>query len=62
MQTKKVQHKELMAKVNNWQKFETMISKRKKISATIMKVGCLEHVKNNPTYMQGLMEYDCKWI
>ncbi len=48
MQAKKVKHKELMAKLDDWHKFETTISKWKKISTTIMKVGCLEHAKNNP--------------
>ncbi len=49
VQAKKVKHKELMAKVDDWHKFETTISKWKKISATIMRASCLEHAKNNPT-------------
>jgi hypothetical protein len=49
VQIKKVKHKELMAKVDDWHKFETTISKWKKILTTIMKASCLEHAKKNPT-------------
>ncbi len=42
------EHEEIMAQMDGWQ-FQTSITRWRNISAIIMKVGCLEHVKNGPT-------------
>jgi hypothetical protein len=47
VQAKKAYHVEMMAKVDYWHKFETIVSKWKKILTIIMNVGCSTHVKNN---------------
>jgi hypothetical protein len=49
MQAKKAEHEEIMAKVDIWQKFQTSVTRWRKISAVIMKVGCSKHVNNGPT-------------
>jgi hypothetical protein len=48
MQAKKAKHKEMIAKMDNWHKFQTSFTRWKKISTTIMKVGCSSHVLNDP--------------
>lgn len=49
VQAKKAKHKEMIAKMDNWHKFQTSVTRGKKISTTIMKVGCSSHVPNDPT-------------
>jgi hypothetical protein len=49
MQAKKAKHEEIIVEVDGWHKFQTSITRWRKISAIIMKVGCSEHVKNGPT-------------
>lgn len=49
MQAKKAEHEEIMAEVDSWDKFQTSVTRCKKISAVIMNVGCSKHVKNGPT-------------
>lgn len=49
MQAKKAKHEEIMAEVDDWHKFQTLVTKWRKISTIIMKVGCTKHVKNGPT-------------
>lgn len=46
---KKAKHEKMMAKVNCQHKFETTVSKWRKIFKPIMKEGCSEHVKNGLT-------------
>jgi hypothetical protein len=38
-----------MAEVDDWHKFQTSVTRWRKISVVIVKVGCLKHVKNGPT-------------
>jgi hypothetical protein len=47
MQDKKVKHEEMMAKVGDQHKFETSISKWRKILALVMNASCSMHVKIN---------------
>lgn len=49
MQIKKAKHEKMMAKVDHQHKFETTVSKWKKILKPIMKECCSEHVKNGLT-------------
>ncbi len=35
--------------MDDWHKFQTLVIRWKKISTTIMKVGCSSHVPNDPT-------------
>jgi hypothetical protein len=49
MRIKKVKHEKMMAKVDCQHKFETIVSKWRKILTPVIKEGCLEHVKNGLT-------------
>jgi len=49
MQMKNAKHEKMMEKVDCQHKFETTISKWRKILRPIMKEGCSEHVKNDFT-------------
>jgi hypothetical protein len=49
VQTKEVEHEEMMAKVDGQHKFKTIVSKWRKISIMVMKEGCSEHVRSGPT-------------
>jgi hypothetical protein len=48
MQDKKAKHEEMMEKVGDRHKFETSVSKWRKILALIMNAGCSTHVRNGP--------------
>jgi hypothetical protein len=49
VQVKKTKHKEMMLEMDDQHKFQTSVTRWKKISTTIMKVGCSSHVLNDPT-------------
>ncbi len=49
MQMKNARHEKMMEKVDCQHKFETTISKWRKILTPVMKEGCSEHVKNGFT-------------
>ncbi len=49
MRIKKAKHKKMMAKVDCQHKFETIVSKWRKILTLVMTECCLEHVKNGLT-------------
>ncbi len=48
MQAKKAKHKEMITKMDDQHKFQTSITRWRKISTTMMKVGCSSHVPNDP--------------
>jgi len=48
VQDKKTKHEKVMAKVGDQHKFETLVSKWRKILTLVMNAGCSTHVKNGP--------------
>ncbi len=49
MRIKKAKHEKMIAKVDCQHKFETTVSKWRKILTLVVKKGCSEHVKNGLT-------------